>query len=202
MVQLLTAHGARLTTAAQMCWAQVLQPGDTAVDATCGNGNDTLFMAQRVGPGGRVCAVDLQAAAVDATRQLLEARLPPGARPRLELSQGCHSQLQALVGSNVAKLVAFNLGYLPSGDKSIVTQPGSTLAAVEAALEVVCPGGLVSIMAYIGHPGGLEEYRQVAELLAGLPPQHWTTSELRLLNRSTAPILLLVWRRPDAPRRA
>jgi hypothetical protein len=61
LVELFTTHGARLTTAAQCVWAQVLQPGDIAVDATCGNGNDALFMAQRIGPAGTLHAVDLQA---------------------------------------------------------------------------------------------------------------------------------------------
>lgn len=63
--------------------------------------------------------------------------------------------------------------------------------------QVVRPGGVVSIMAYIGHPGGLEEYEAVRELLSGLSPQYWTSSELRLLNRPSAPVLLLLWRRPD-----
>ncbi|WIA30339.1 hypothetical protein OEZ86_000426 [Tetradesmus obliquus] len=180
-----------------MVWAQVLQPGDVAVDATCGNGHDTLFMAQRVGQGGAVYAIDLQESAVASTRQLLQQQLPPEACPQLHLLQGCHSQLQALVGSNVAKLVAFNLGYLPGGDKGIVTAADSTAAAVEAALEVVCPGGLVSVMCYIGHPGGLEEYERVRALAAGLSPSYWTSSELKLVNRPTAPVMLLLWRRPD-----
>lgn len=55
----------------------------------------------------------------------------------------------------------------------------------------------MSIMAYIGHPGGLEEYEQVTALLAGLTPTYWTSSELRLLNRPSAPVLLLLWRRLD-----
>lgn len=65
-------------------------------------------------------------------------------------------------------------------------------------LQVVRPGGLVSIMCYIGHEGGLEEYEAVRDLLAGLSPSYWTSSELRLLNRPSAPVLLLLWRRPDA----
>jgi hypothetical protein len=52
-------------------------------------------------------------------------------------------------------------------------------------------------MCYIGHPGGLEEYEQVRALLAGLSPSYWTSSELKLVNRPTAPVMLLLWRRPD-----
>lgn len=53
-------------------------------------------------------------------------------------------------------------------------------------------------MCYIGHPGGLEEYEAVRDMLGGLSPSYWTSSELRLLNRPSAPVLLLLWRRPDA----
>eukprot|EP00879_Flechtneria_rotunda_P019227 GHRR01020188.1.p1 GENE.GHRR01020188.1~~GHRR01020188.1.p1 ORF type:complete len:220 (+),score=80.15 GHRR01020188.1:216-875(+) len=135
LLDLVSVHGARLTTAAQMVWAQVLQPGDIAVDATCGNGNDTLFLAQLVGPTGTVYGIDLQASAVESTKDFLQQHLA-AAKPQLHIMQGCHSQMQQLVGSNLAKIVAFNLGYLPGGEKSITTQAGSTIAAVEAALEV------------------------------------------------------------------
>lgn len=71
-----------------------------------------------------------------ATRQLLQSSLPAPQLPALHLHTSCHSQLQALVGSNRAALVAFNLGYLPGGDKALITRSDSTTAAVEAALEV------------------------------------------------------------------
>lgn len=95
----------------------------------------------------------------------------------------------------MARVVAFNLGYLPGGDKAITTAMSTTTAAVEAALEVVTSGGVVSILAYTGHPGGLEEYNAVKELITQLPPAYWVVMEHRLLNRPKAPILLLAWRR-------
>lgn len=82
------------------------------------------------------CCLTPQASAVAATTQLLQSSLPDTQRPQLHIHEACHSQLQALVGSNVASLVAFNLGYLPGGDKGVITRTDSTLAAVEAALEV------------------------------------------------------------------
>lgn len=51
------------------------------------------------------------------------------------------------------KLICFNLGYYPSGDKTLTTTQSTTLMAVEASLSAVSPGGLVSVLAYIGHPG-------------------------------------------------
>lgn len=53
-----------------------------------------------------------------------------------------------------SRLVAFNLGYLPGGDKGIITQSATTLLALEAAKELLLPGGVISIVAYVGHPGG------------------------------------------------
>jgi hypothetical protein len=52
-------------------------------------------------------------------------------------------------------------------------------------------------MAYVGHPGGWEEYEGVKALLQELSPTYWVTSEVKVLNRTTAPILLLVWKKPD-----
>jgi predicted methyltransferase len=186
----------RLTSMAHELWTQVLAPGDTVVDATCGKGYDTAFLAAAVGPIGRVFAFDLQPEAVEATRVAVEAALPPEARPaELHCLCRCHSTLHEVVGTHAASLICFNLGYLPGGDKAIVTQESSTIAGVEAACEVLRPGGLLSMLCYIGHPGGEEEYAAVSALLEGLPPKFWVTSQIRLMNRSTAPVLLLAWKR-------
>lgn len=64
--------------------------------------------------------------------------------------------------------------------------------------QVLQPGGLLTVMAYTGHPGGQEEYEAVGKLLKELSPAYWVSSELRVVNRPTAPVLLLVWRRTDA----
>lgn len=54
----------------------------------------------------------------------------------------------------IFRLVAFNLGYLPGGDKEIKTRSETTLMALEAAKRILIPGGLISIVVYVGHPGG------------------------------------------------
>ena len=40
--------------------AEVIGPGDLCLDATAGNGLDTLFLAQRAGEIGTVHAMDVQ----------------------------------------------------------------------------------------------------------------------------------------------
>ncbi|GFR43699.1 hypothetical protein Agub_g4809, partial [Astrephomene gubernaculifera] len=230
--------GARLTTAAQAVWAQVLRPGDIAVDATCGNGHDTLFLAQAVGPTGHVYGYDIQEAAISSTRQRLLSHLGTQQVERcVTLRLGCHSELMqqrgaegvaaadgeaatvtaeaAAAGAAAAgagqpgacgpgpasvRVVTFNLGYLPgSADKGRVTRGDTTTAAIRGALQLLQPGGVVSVLAYVGHPGGQGEYEAVRELLGGLSPAQWVASETRLLNRPSAPILLLLWRRSDVP---
>ena len=37
---------------------RAVQPGDTVIDATMGNGHDTLMLCEAVGPEGRVYAFD------------------------------------------------------------------------------------------------------------------------------------------------
>ena len=53
------------------------------------------------------------------------------------------------------RLVAFNLGYLPGGDKTVITKSETTLLGMEAATRIVAAGGVISIMVYVGHPGGM-----------------------------------------------
>lgn len=186
---------ARLTHVAHELWASVIRPGDIAIDATAGNGHDTTFLARAVGPTGLVYAFDIQESAIQATRKTVQSKLMENERGRIIYKHKCHSQMQQEVGSHKARVVCFNLGYLPSGDKSLITTVQTTLFAVEAALEVLTPGGLLSILSYTSHPGGIEEYEAVNSMLAQLPPAYWVTSQIQLINRQTAPILLLAWKR-------
>ena len=186
---------ARLTHIAHEVWASVLRPGDIAIDATAGNGHDTTFLARAVGPMGLVYAFDIQESAIQATRQTVQSKLSESERGRIHYVQKCHSQMQEEVGSHKARVICFNLGYLPHGDKTVITTVQTTVHAVEAALEVLMPGGLLSILSYTSHPGGLEEYDAVNSILTQLPPAYWVTSQIKLLNRQTAPILLLAWKR-------
>ncbi|KAI7843363.1 hypothetical protein COHA_003059 [Chlorella ohadii] len=187
---------ARLTHIAQDLWGQVLRQGDVCVDATCGNGHDTAFLAKAVGRGGTVHAFDVQQQAIDATQQAVAGSVPGDEAPALHLHLRSHAEMRQVVADHSARVVVFNLGYLPGSDKETITQRSSTLAAVEAACQVLQPGGLCSILCYTGHPGGVEEYEAVKAAAGALPTSAWVTSEVRLLNRPSAPVLLLVWKRP------
>ena len=133
--------------------AQVIVPGDRAVDATMGNGWDTLFLAEMVGEEGRVFGFDVQAAAVVSTRKkLVKAEL----LERCELFERGHEEMAEVVPDEVGA-VMFNLGYLPYAEKEVTTRRETTLKALEVAARLLRAGGILTVICYRGHPGGQEE---------------------------------------------
>jgi predicted methyltransferase len=155
---------ARQTESARQAVRQVLRPGEAAVDATAGNGHDARFLAEAVGPSGRVFALDVQPDALDRT----EALLTEAGLTNVTLFLRNHADLAELVPGPVGA-VMFNLGYLPGGDKAVVTRTASTLAGLRAAVGLLRPGGVLTVIAYPGHPGGAEETAAVAAFLRELP---------------------------------
>jgi hypothetical protein len=147
----------RLYHLAQRCVASVLQEGQTAVDTTVGNGCDTEFLARLVGPTGKVIGFDIDCAALLKARQRFEAK---GIVDCVTLIHDTHAALcRYRQGIGVAHAVMFNLGYRPGHQAGPVTNAESSIAALEAALELLAPVGLITVVAYPGHPGGLEECR-------------------------------------------
>lgn len=150
-----------LTRQAHHYLENCLDEGDHAVDATAGNGHDSLFLARQSGATGHVWAFDIQAQALEATRARLEAE---GLASRVTLIHSGHQHLAQYLPENLRgriKAVMFNLGYLPGGDHGIVTHPRHTLAALEASLAWLHPDGMISLMMYRGHSGGQEEHAAI-----------------------------------------
>ena len=163
--------------------------GDRVADATCGNGRDTLLLARLVGPAGKVWAFDVQEEALAATRDLLAGE---GCLSRVELVAAGHERLAHFVGEPL-RVALFNLGYLPGGEKAIVTRPETTRAALAAALDLLLPGGLLLVVIYTGHPGAREEEEAVISWGDGLDPRRFNVWTARQQNRShAAPYLLVV----------
>ncbi|MCI3920664.1 16S rRNA (cytosine(1402)-N(4))-methyltransferase [Paenibacillus sp. TRM 82003] len=169
-----------------------LRPGDVAVDATMGNGHDTLFLAGLVGDGGRVFAFDVQEAALAATRERLAAAGEAVER-RCTLLRRDHAELgSALADAGIASIgsvgaVMFNLGYLPGGDHAIVTRTESTLRALDAALDALRVGGVLTAVVYPGHEGGGQEAEAVNAWAAALPQERYQALTYRFANQRNAP---------------
>lgn len=189
----------KATEVAHSVWKHVVQKGDTVVDATCGNGYDTLAMVNMVSDkshSGRVYAMDIQETALKNTMSLLDGVRDPDEKEMIKLFATCHSKMEEVVPRGVTvRLVAFNLGYLPGGDKTVITKSETTLLGMEAATRIVAAGGVISVMVYVGHPGGMEEYEMVEGFASGLAVDKWICCKLQMLNRPLAPILFFLCRR-------
>jgi SAM-dependent methyltransferase len=180
----------RPTARAHRELAAVIRPGDLVIDATAGNGHDTVFLAERVGESGRVIAFDIQPDAIASTKARLDAA---GLAGRVSLIEGSHGGIGAVAGSGSVAAVVFNLGYLPGGDHGVITQREETLDATRQALDVLRPGGLLAIVCYPGHPGGDEESAAVLAWASGLEDPRYGCEVIRREGTlRPAPFLVLV----------
>lgn len=182
-------------------WRELLLPGDTVLDATCGRGHDTLALAQMVltEENGALWALDIQADAIAATTSRLSASLTEGQLRRSYVELCDHATLPPSMAEVSLKLAVYNLGYLPGGDKSIITTAETTLHSLESVACHIAAGGALSIMCYVGHPGGAGESDGVMEWCRRLPPARWNVCCHRWLNVSRAPLWILCQRTLTPP---
>ena len=201
-VQLLHPH----TDLGHRYWSDLLANAGAAplvVDATAGNGHDSLVLAQALASagGGTLVLCDVQQCALDATRARLSSEAGDAQSAlTVEYRLGDHcAHLEAMTEQS-ATLITFNLGYLPGGDKSIVTTAEGTLRALAAAERAVRPGGCVSVTLYPGHEEGRKEEIAVLEHAAALKQGVWSVHYTQWLNQRSkrkgvrAPSLVLLQR--------
>lgn len=179
----------RIVTWAKWFVQQKVSPGDICVDATVGNGNDTLFLAECVGASGKVYGFDIQHTALEKAKQRLVAA---DVLARVNLIQDNHANLSKYLNNDRIKIVMFNLGYLPGGDTELITKPESTIQALEAALYLLDQDGIITVASYRGHPGAQEEYAQVNTLLSKLNPTEFNVLRLESINHTHLPPVLFV----------
>ena len=163
--------------------AQVITQEDIVVDATMGNGHDTLFLAKLA---KQVYAFDIQEQALEKTSQ----RLQEAGLTNAELILQGHETVDQFVKE--VKAAIFNLGYLPSADKSIITQPQTTLDALDKLCHMLVKGGRIAIMIYYGHEGGDIERDAVMDYVSQLPQQEYTATIYRTLNQINNPPFLVM----------
>jgi SAM-dependent methyltransferase len=179
-------------TAAAASWIEVaLFDGALAVDATVGNGYDALFLAHRVGPKGKVLGFDVQKAALAGAKEILKF---VGSIDRVSLIHDSHTRLADYLPAGAAiEGAMFNLGYLPRGNRQIITRPETTVLALRAVLEHLAENGRVTLLVYRGHEGGIPEYQEVRQFLEQLPGEQWIVEELVSASDSpTAPRLFRI----------
>ncbi len=161
------------------------------IDATCGNGGDTSFLCRLAAPNGRVLGFDIQAAAICATHTRLAQE--GICAERYELICDSHANLLQYVSPCTADIVMFNFGWLPGADHAVYSTADSSIPALEAALQIVRPGGIVSAILYSGQVIGCDEKQRILQWLRGLPLQKYTVLVCGFENwAETAPLPCLI----------
>ncbi|MEC1753488.1 class I SAM-dependent methyltransferase [Bacillus mojavensis] len=164
--------------------------GDIVVDATMGNGHDTLFLAELVGENGHVYAFDIQESAVANTKE----RLGDTYQNRTTLFHKSHDKIaESLPQETHGKVAAavFNLGYLPGGDKSITTNGNSTIQAIEQLLSIMKDEGLIVLVVYHGHPEGKTEKNAVLDFCRDLDQQAARVLTYGFINQQNDPPFII-----------
>ena len=164
-----------------------VKKGDVCIDATAGNGFDTLKLAKAVGDEGKVYAFDIQKIAIQNTKALLLENNINNA----EVIMDSHSEMDKYISQKV-KAVVFNLGYLPGGDHKLQTKAETTTIAIEKALELICDDGFIAIMIYYGKNSGTAEKDALMEFLKNLNHKKYTVTTHDFYNRPNNPPITAV----------
>jgi 16S rRNA C1402 N4-methylase RsmH len=164
--------------------------GETVIDATCGNGNDTLFLSKIVGDDGHVLAFDVQEQAIENTKQLIQANNFDNVSfindSHAHLSEYLSVEMVGKIGGSI-----FNLGYLPRSDKTIITEGQSTIAAIDTILHFLKKNGLIVIVVYHGHEGGKSEKEIVLKHVINLDQKKYSVLKYGFINQKNNPPFII-----------
>lgn len=170
---------------------EAIQDGDIAVDATVGNGHDTTFLCKLVGENGKVYGFDVQEIAIKRTMDQLKSQQ---LQTRARLFHTGHEQLlQSIPSEDHAKIkgAVFNLGYLPKGDKSIVTHGDTTISAVKQLLSIMAEGSVIILVVYHGHPEGKQEKNQLVEFVKKIDQKEAHVAQYGFINQINHPPFII-----------
>ena len=184
----------KITEVNKIFLEKVIQKGDVVIDATMGNGYDTVYLGNLVGDSGKVYAFDVQEEAIKSTIKKVER---DNMTSRVELILDGHENMDKYVEGEVS-CVLFNLGYLPRADHNIITKPETTIKAIKHSLNLLKPHGVISIAIYTGHEGGMEEKNSVYEFVKNLDQNEFNVLESGFINQiNNPPQLVLIEKKKE-----
>ena len=167
---------------------KIINKGDIVVDATMGNGYDTVFLSKLVGESGKVYSFDIQELALKSTSEKLEKE----SIKNVELILDGHENILNYVKEKIS-CVIFNLGYLPKGNHNIITKPNTTIKAINNSLNILKENGIVSICIYSGHVGGNEEKEEVYNFVRKINQNDFNVLHTKFINQiNNPPELILI----------
>lgn len=161
-----------------------INEGDFLIDATCGNGNDTLFLAKLTGDNGLVHAYDIQEEAINRSKELTKDF------NNINFILDSHALINDYLEKDEISSIdgaIFNLGYLPKSDKAIITLAESTLEALDAILSKLNKGKRAVIVIYHGHEGGKEEKNAVLDYVENLNQKEFAVLKYGFINQKNNP---------------
>ena len=158
--------------------------GGTYIDATMGNGHDTLFLCELAGKEGQVLAFDIQKQALEHTKERLKRDNCP---ENYQLLLEFHENMDVYAGAETVSCITFNLGYLPGGDHSVATRADSSIRAVESGLKLLKKGGLMTLCIYSGGDTGYQERDEMLAFIRQLDPHKYLVILSEYANRPNDP---------------
>ncbi|CUH94288.1 hypothetical protein P22_0354 [Propionispora sp. 2/2-37] len=175
---------------AQKLLKDKVKQASLVLDATMGNGSDTLFLAEQTPPEALVYAFDIQKTAIEKTREQI---VQNNWAHKVHLILDSHANMNKYLPDNQKlDVVMFNLGYLPGGSHSLVTKAESTVMAIKKAVARLAVGGRISIVAYTRHNGGQEETLAVEQFVSSLPQNIFTVACWQTINHVNYPPKLYI----------
>jgi len=182
----------RPTELAHLILRGIIREGDLLIDATAGNGHDTVFLAELAGERGRVLAFDIQEHAIQTARSRVETA---GFSNRVDFLLKSHAKMAEHAELGMVAAVMFNLGYLPGEDHQLTTEKGETLTALTAATTLLKTGGILSVVCYPGHDAGMAESAAVESWASARTTEGWRVAKYAMLGTlRPAPFLILLWK--------
>ena len=167
-----------------------VRPGAFCIDATAGRGRDTALLCALTGPTGRVLAFDIQEEALRQTRELLEQQ-----GLSAELIPDSHANMERYAAAESVECIVFNFGRLPGGDPKIMTGADSSVAAIEAGLRLLAPGGVMALALYYGGENGYGERDAILHYLRTVDARRYSVLCCDWANRGgDPPMPVFIWR--------
>ena len=162
--------------------------GSVVCDFTAGNGHDSEFLSNTVGETGRLYAFDIQSAACESTKNhLAESGCPQNYTIINDSHANCKEYVHEKINAGM-----FNLGWLPGSDRKVTTRRESTLKAVNAAIELLAPDGIILVAVYPGHEEGTLEGEMLDNELSCLDRRKICVSKFRIINSPTSPYFFII----------
>lgn len=157
------------------------------IDATCGNGFDTLFLSKLAGTKGHIKAFDIQPQAVERTTLLLNSNME---FINYEIILDSHEFIPKYI-SNKIDAAVFNLGYLPFSDKTVTTKGDITVNAIKNIIPLLKENGKIFITTYITHDTG-NEIHDIFKFLSSLDKTNYNVLHINIINKENTPPELFI----------